>query len=75
MKKFSQRAIANNEQALGTVQEYLYDHMRQLGYAPIAGTEEYSGTAPDFKVTVVGQEHNDAASIKYVMGGGNVEWL
>lgn len=75
MKKFSQEVIAKDESALETVREYLCDHMRQLGYAPIAGTETYSGLAPNYKVTVLGEQHNDAETVNYLMGGGQVEWL
>lgn len=75
MKKFTQQVTASSIEALETVREYLCDHMRQLGYAPLAGTEDYSGTAPDFKVTVLGKPHNDAASINYMMSGGQIEWL
>lgn len=75
MKRFTQAATALNEEALDTVAYYLRDHMRQLGYAPLAGSEEYQGTAPNFKVTMLGVPHSDAETVNYVMGDGGVEWL
>ena len=75
MKRFTQSATALDERALDTVAEYLRDHMRQLGYAPLAGSEDYQGEAPDYKVTMLGIPHNDAMSVNYVMGDGGVEWL
>jgi hypothetical protein len=75
MKKFSQKVNANSEEALMPVQQYMYDNMRSLGYAPVAGSETYSGTAPNYYVSVLGKKHNDAASVRYVVLGGKTEWL
>ena len=75
MKRFVQRVTTDSEDKLGTVVDYLADHMRQLGYAPIAGTEDISGEAPDYMVIIYGERHNDAESIRYIMGDGGVEWL
>lgn len=75
MKRFTQSVRALDEQALDTVAYYMRDHMRQLGYAPLAGSEDYQGDGPDYKITMLGIPHNDAETINYVMGDGGVEWL